>query len=690
MASFNIGLTMAGAISAGAYTAGVFDFLMEALEEWEKQKKALSEAGTPKNQWDVPSHDVVIPVMSGASAGGITGALGLIALAESSSLKRERYEQVGEVVTRLPRLFDAWVKLSRFVDEGGGPDLLGIKDLAEEEQVSALLDTTILSRIVDASLLGIKQLAPPKPYLAKALHLFLTHSNLRGVPYEIGFAAGMSGQPGYGMLAHADRVHFTVEGVGAAAFESPWAAPDPARPIDVKDLERLQTVEGVWHDFAEAALGTGAFPFGLRARKIENVTVGHYELRQWPIQAKPDPKTGARSFRLPPEFPKPLGDKPDNRVDYVTIDGGLIDNEPFELARWTLMKNPPDKNERSPDKSKQAVIMIDPFPESPAYDTSGVLDASLAAVVKRIFPTLKDQVRFKPRDLVDALDNNVYSRFLVAPRRRAAKGARLEPHAIACGLLGGFGGFLSEEFRAHDYQLGRLNCHLFLKHSLAFPLNNDVLAEGYHVDAQLACYRTTSSDEGEAAPSYQLVPLVGSAAQMPKPPVWPRVVRADVETMVERSKDRAAAVFGKLIEKKVASRLGRGVARVVWKLYGKGKVVDLVRWTLLKELFLRDQIEGPSAGLEDDERKVLAALADPAYHFRTVAGIARQHGLEDAFVSQTLTELSKTDELIYKDERTRSGVPIYTLKEREPGWFKKLPIIKQLDEWLISGGPVID
>ena len=36
--SFELGLVMAGAISAGAYTAGVVDFLLQALEEWEKEK----------------------------------------------------------------------------------------------------------------------------------------------------------------------------------------------------------------------------------------------------------------------------------------------------------------------------------------------------------------------------------------------------------------------------------------------------------------------------------------------------------------------------------------------------------------------------------------------------------------------------------------------------------------------------
>jgi len=38
--TFHLGLCMAGSVSAGAYTAGVIDYLFEALNNWyaEKQK----------------------------------------------------------------------------------------------------------------------------------------------------------------------------------------------------------------------------------------------------------------------------------------------------------------------------------------------------------------------------------------------------------------------------------------------------------------------------------------------------------------------------------------------------------------------------------------------------------------------------------------------------------------------------
>jgi hypothetical protein len=69
---FKIGINMAGAVSAGAYTAGVLDFLMEALEQWQLHKEALrrylSDPVGPVPLL-VPLHDVTIEVFAGASAG---------------------------------------------------------------------------------------------------------------------------------------------------------------------------------------------------------------------------------------------------------------------------------------------------------------------------------------------------------------------------------------------------------------------------------------------------------------------------------------------------------------------------------------------------------------------------------------------------------------------------------------------
>src|SRR5580700_11385847 len=69
-ATFHLGINMAGAVSAGAYTAGVLDFLMEALEEWYAEKAKPGSA--------VPRHNVSIDVFSGASAGGMCAAISAV------------------------------------------------------------------------------------------------------------------------------------------------------------------------------------------------------------------------------------------------------------------------------------------------------------------------------------------------------------------------------------------------------------------------------------------------------------------------------------------------------------------------------------------------------------------------------------------------------------------------------------
>lgn len=68
-------------MSAGAYTAGVLDFLIEALEEWQKAKDAFRarlsspNAGSSVLPNPVPLREVLIEAFSGASAGGMCAAI---------------------------------------------------------------------------------------------------------------------------------------------------------------------------------------------------------------------------------------------------------------------------------------------------------------------------------------------------------------------------------------------------------------------------------------------------------------------------------------------------------------------------------------------------------------------------------------------------------------------------------------
>ena len=120
--TFEVGIVMAGAISAGAYTAGVMDFIIEALDAYEEAKRAPG--------WNGPTHDVRITILSGASAGGTTAAIA--ALHTFHGLK---HVWPGEAVpdSAANRLYSSWVKdvsieaLLETTDLDDGGDVDGAK-----------------------------------------------------------------------------------------------------------------------------------------------------------------------------------------------------------------------------------------------------------------------------------------------------------------------------------------------------------------------------------------------------------------------------------------------------------------------------------------------------------------------------------------------------------------------------------
>ena len=218
--TFNIGISMAGAVSGGAYSAGVFDFLMEALNEWQKAKD--------KGE-NVPRHDVIISAMSGTSAGGITAAMGLASLAggircvEEPSVNPACPLPIRRV---LPELYDIWVRKVRLFDareatakrDGAAtiPALLDTGDIQAKRAPDALLNSDVLTRIARNSLSAVRATGQKLPFITQPIHLFLTHTNLDGVPYPIEFTTGHS----YTMLLHEGRAHFAVMGLGGSRVSS--------------------------------------------------------------------------------------------------------------------------------------------------------------------------------------------------------------------------------------------------------------------------------------------------------------------------------------------------------------------------------------------------------------------------------------------------------------------------------------
>lgn len=659
---FRIGLTMAGAISAGAYTAGVFDFLVRALAAWEAERSG-----------DDTRHKVRLVAMSGASAGGMTAVLGTIALA------RGLQPAPNPADPALPDLYRAWVKAVAMVSDG--ICLLSDEDLADGKVLS-LLNARLLDDICDKALAvpSPPPLPPAMPFLAEPLHLYLTETNLRGIEYDIAFANGDV----YRMLNHGDRKHYKVTGLGGdPAVASAWAGQDPGQTL-VADRLNQAGKDSEWGEAGRSALATGAFPVGLAARVLDAAR-GDYQGRQWPI-----PTEGAT---VSPAWPKdwsPVGD----RFDFVTVDGGAINNEPFELARYAV-KDDLDRNQRDGGTANRAVIMVAPFPEGYAFPRADSLDDRLMAVIKALLPTFMQQARFKADELVAAAAPDIYSRFLIAPKRTDSKDVTSKD--IACGLLGGFGGFLDESFRRHDFQLGQRNCQEFLRNHFTLP-NSNVLFGG----------DGTNPSAGQTLQDLPIVPLIGVLGTEIGQPDWPRMSMGAYSTLVQHIGSRADKLVPLLLKQEVGSGFLRWLLKLAWNTIPfwsiRDKVIEAARLAILADLIRRDQIDdcvgdtfppedggGPRPGglseanplrlrnFKSDEREVLARLTDSSFDLRTVAGIVKDTGLDAIVVQNTLVKACEVPDggthKVWCSEITQNGAATYALDSRKLGFFKTMPLL---------------
>ncbi|MEJ2501576.1 MAG: patatin-like phospholipase family protein, partial [Campylobacterales bacterium] len=122
MDTFEIGLVMAGAVSAGAYTAGVVDYLLEALQHYGRLRKKFADEHPGQSL-----HNVQIRVISGASAGGMTGTMLLSAMMDEGYRPMSGYDPA--TVTR-PDI-DANVFYRSWVDAKDGIDIRYLLDRSD-------------------------------------------------------------------------------------------------------------------------------------------------------------------------------------------------------------------------------------------------------------------------------------------------------------------------------------------------------------------------------------------------------------------------------------------------------------------------------------------------------------------------------------------------------------------------------
>ena len=257
--------------------------------------------------------------------------------------------------------------------------------------------------------------------------MFTTLSNLEGFTYDITFKSDApDNHHPYYMQLHNDYACFELLRPGEQPTTEGWM------PLNIKSGQNTRAA-------MDAAMATGAFPVGLRSRIVSRTekTVNNNPLYDGKtikaIQTDRDP------------------------YNSLNVDGGMINNEPFDKVREVLATITDQHNQgdyESYDKFKSTVLMIAPFPSTKPQAIS--LSDKLLHVVGLTLSAMISQMRAKASQIKDAMNPECAGQYLVDPSRTVKRGTAEQKtiqgeRAIACGALGGFSGFLNKEFRVHDF-----------------------------------------------------------------------------------------------------------------------------------------------------------------------------------------------------------------------------------------------
>ncbi|MBB6308530.1 hypothetical protein [Xanthobacter tagetidis] len=592
MPVFRIGLVMAGAVSAGAYTAGVVDFLLEALDAIEDVRAGLDRSDLKAGFDDetelvAPPYRAEIGAMSGTSAGAMVTAITTAVL--NTRIPPVTGETTPGETTGNP-LYDCWVEQIH-IDK-----LLSTDDLEGDSPLRSILNSKPLDAIVAGALPYADRVDHPRAYVQDHLPVYMCVGNMRGVAYSLRLE-GVGAESGHQMTLHADHLAFEIDKAGGAHV--------PSDRIPLNPGPGASATDG-WQLFGQACLASGAFPIGLAPRLL-NRDFSDYFRREWFIPnavtgmvrrkdgaghpLEPDDSPASWTFAsgalqaLPPLYtPTAFGNE--GRYPFICVDGGVFNNEPLELCRRALSNGA--RHPRDPRAANAAVLMIDPFPdlaEPPdAFDPAAM--GSLIGVAGRLFGVLIAQSRFKPEELALVRDENVASRFAILPSRRHPdpKDDRAMSPAIASGGVNAFGGFLSRAFRHHDYMLGRRNCQRFLKTSFVLPADREAgdlnpIVAPWLDDPRHVQFLDDYTLDDRTVKALPIIPLLGKLASRhyTAMPPWPATPDdLDLAALSAKVKARLDKVAPRLID---TLELPRGWCMGARAAYGLGRS-KLVNWVM--------------------------------------------------------------------------------------------------------------
>ena len=236
--TFEFALVLGGTVSAGAYTAGAVDFLIEALDCFSKARQ--------ENK--APPHKVLLKLIAGTSGGGVNAAIAGRALA--FDYPHPTRATPTSAASGNP-FYDTWIntlRLDRFLDTS---------DIGKE--LISLLNGKPIDDGAAAIIRFANGPAKAREWIAAPLRIILTLTSLRGVPYRTNFGDKLS----QGYVDHADFIRFAVlypgQSLGEVAAGRVGAGVRRGASSTGCGLGTLQRIRA----------GNGGFPCRIPAARIE-------------------------------------------------------------------------------------------------------------------------------------------------------------------------------------------------------------------------------------------------------------------------------------------------------------------------------------------------------------------------------------------------------------------------------------
>lgn len=539
---FELGLVLGGTVSAGAYTAGVLDFLIEALDNWEVQKKKDAAA---------PNWKITLKAVAGTSGGGVLAAT----LAKVLAWDFPHVSNVPQAPAVDNPFYHVWVESLDI------RRMLSTEDLDGDEKIQSVINSAC--RFEAANYVAHYSQSPSntraRGYHADPLPVFLTLTNLKGVPCKVDWGNGLS----QAYLNHADYARLAVF-IGGGN--------DRVRPDEFGVSTNPAAGFISWPDAAQFALGTSAFPMGFPLQGLSR-PLEHYRYRPWVIPGDgntvPDKVVPAQIdwSRLATGAQQIV----DPTYHFLAADGGVIDNEPVELCRRELA-GMLGRNDRQGNLAKRALLLVDPFADAP--DLGSEHFTGLPDEASSLIRCMKNQGRYDSQDMLLAGDPNCFSRFMITAKRGSEVGGK----AIATACLGAFGGFLSPKFRQHDYFLGRKNCQDFLASAENFwlPEDNPLFCNWLAGQpAAAAVLRKQVMIENRQVWCLPIIPLYGSCLNSQQVPAYPKnAFDPDANWFQELLKSRIDKLMDKANDELVSGFFSKLYLVIGESLGGKGKLLD--------------------------------------------------------------------------------------------------------------------